>query len=180
MSTVTTRLGLVKPTTLEQYALSVLNNNMDTIDQFQIDFNDKLPRGTVGEEVQSGTTGGFTSTDTLVNSCTVNLIAGRRYEVMFSANVLTTATTQVVSIVIRKSATNDLGATTGTILTSGIQWDTSGIASVSVSRHGRVEFTASATETQLIKATAKLASGATSTQLSFRALHVRDMGANLP
>lgn len=32
MSTVTTRLGLVKPTTLEQYALSVLNNNADLID----------------------------------------------------------------------------------------------------------------------------------------------------
>lgn len=32
MSTVTPRLGLVKPTTLEQFALSVLNNNMDTID----------------------------------------------------------------------------------------------------------------------------------------------------
>jgi hypothetical protein len=32
MSTVTPRLGLVKPTTLEQYALSVLNNNMDAID----------------------------------------------------------------------------------------------------------------------------------------------------
>lgn len=32
MSTVTTLLGLVKPTTLEQYALSVMNNNMDLID----------------------------------------------------------------------------------------------------------------------------------------------------
>lgn len=32
MSTVTTRLNLVKPTTLEQYALSVMNNNMDLID----------------------------------------------------------------------------------------------------------------------------------------------------
>lgn len=32
MSTVTPNLGLVKPTTLEQYALSVLNNNMDKID----------------------------------------------------------------------------------------------------------------------------------------------------
>lgn len=32
MSTVTPRLGLVKPTTLEQYALSVLNNNADLID----------------------------------------------------------------------------------------------------------------------------------------------------
>lgn len=32
MSTVTTLLGLVKPTTLEQYALSVFNNNMDLID----------------------------------------------------------------------------------------------------------------------------------------------------
>lgn len=32
MSTVTPRLNLVKPTTLEQYALSVFNNNMDLID----------------------------------------------------------------------------------------------------------------------------------------------------
>lgn len=32
MSTVTPNLGLVKPTTLEQYALSVLNNNMDILD----------------------------------------------------------------------------------------------------------------------------------------------------
>lgn len=32
MSTVTPRLGLVKPTTLEQYALSVFTNNMDIID----------------------------------------------------------------------------------------------------------------------------------------------------
>lgn len=32
MSTVTPRLGLVKPTTLEQFALSVLNNNMDLLD----------------------------------------------------------------------------------------------------------------------------------------------------
>ncbi len=32
MSTVTPNLGLVKPTTLEQYALSILNNNSDIID----------------------------------------------------------------------------------------------------------------------------------------------------
>jgi hypothetical protein len=32
VSTVTPRLNLVKPTTLEQYALSVVNNNMDLID----------------------------------------------------------------------------------------------------------------------------------------------------
>ena len=32
MSTVTPKLNLVKPTTLEQYALSVLNNNMDLLD----------------------------------------------------------------------------------------------------------------------------------------------------
>lgn len=33
MSTVTPRLGLVKPTSVEQYALSVFNNNMDIIDE---------------------------------------------------------------------------------------------------------------------------------------------------
>jgi hypothetical protein len=40
MSTVTPKLGLVKPTTLEQYALSVLNNNADLIDQYamQVDY----------------------------------------------------------------------------------------------------------------------------------------------
>lgn len=50
MSTVTTRLGLVKPTILEQYALSVMNNNMDLIDaevvlqdEWKPDWNDLTP-----------------------------------------------------------------------------------------------------------------------------------------
>ena len=49
MSTVTPNLGLVKPTTLEQFALSVLNNNMDTIDAaaMQVDMVNSAGNGAI-------------------------------------------------------------------------------------------------------------------------------------
>lgn len=49
MSTVTPKLNLVKPTTLEQYALSVFNNNMDIIDAaaMQVDMVNSTGNGSI-------------------------------------------------------------------------------------------------------------------------------------
>lgn len=58
MSTVTPRLGLVKPTTLEQYALSVLNNNMDAIDAALV--LGATANGTYNTNGVAGTTSKFT------------------------------------------------------------------------------------------------------------------------
>ena len=55
MSTVTPRLNLVKPTTLEQYALSVVNNNADLLDT-------SIPRvSTVASTIDTAAVSGINS-----------------------------------------------------------------------------------------------------------------------
>lgn len=107
MSTVTPRLGLTKPAGIEQYSLSVINNNSDAIDAFMVNTVDKMSQGVkLRSEAVGGTPSGVTDA-IITNWGSFIFKANRKYEITWDVSYNFTATGTYFEFSINTCATAD-------------------------------------------------------------------------
>lgn len=111
MSTSTPTINLVKPAKPEQYNLDVVNNNSDAIDAaFAADrtANGKLAKGLVNQAIGTSTSGGITTTLTIIsNIATFTFKANRNYLIVWDGHISSTVDGDVADLSINTCAVAD-------------------------------------------------------------------------
>lgn len=113
MSSVTTKLGLTKPVSVEQFNLATYNNNLDLVDNFAISA-DKQGKGYAAYAEMAADSGALTTIAVATFIPSFTFKANRRYRVGASGGGFFSDTASTFAAAINSCATADAsGVTTG-------------------------------------------------------------------
>jgi hypothetical protein len=112
VSTVTTKLGLVKPAGPEQFNLATYNNNLDIVDAYAVNTVEKLAPGLKLESVVTTNSGSFSAITIISNIATFTFKANRHYEVVWDGHHQSTVDGDYIDMQIATCAVSDTASLT--------------------------------------------------------------------